>query len=149
MTGPSALIAAAQRRREDAEERARQAIRKAERRRQPVTFRGVADLAGVSTDFLYRHPALREQIERLRVHTGSRPALGAASDIPQSNIVRVLTEQLREERRTRAEETTQLRQALAVAHQELLTLRRRLGRGESGAEAPTDALQPSPSTACR
>jgi hypothetical protein len=39
----------------------------------------------------------------------------------------MLTEQLREERRARAEEATQLRQALAVAHEELLTLRRQLG----------------------
>jgi hypothetical protein len=127
MTRPTALVAAAQRRREDAEERVGQAIRTAERRRQPVTFRGIAALAGVSTDFLYRHAQLREQIERLRVHTGSRQAVAPPSDGSPVNIVRVLTEQLREERRARAEEATQLRQALAVAHEELLTLRRQLG----------------------
>lgn len=122
MTRPAALVAAAQRRREDAERRVHEALRKADRRHMPVSFRAIAELAGVSTDFLYRHPSFREDIERRRARASPRPR--PQEEGPRSNIIRILTEQLRAERTARVEEVARLRNALAAAHEELLDLRR-------------------------
>jgi hypothetical protein len=51
---------------EAAPDKARRALRRLSRSREPVSFTAVAKAAGVSTDFLYRHAELRAQIERQR-----------------------------------------------------------------------------------
>ena len=92
---PDNLRAAAQRKRREATERAEAALAELARRRQPVTFHGLAKAAGVSADFLYRSP-LRARIEELRATAQiTTPAVNveqaAASD---SQVVRALAAQV-------------------------------------------------------
>lgn len=129
---PDNLRAAAQRKRAEATARAEAALGELVKRREPVTFRGLARAAGVSVDFLYRSP-LRAKIEAARATT---PAAAAGVDAEQvtatdSQVVRTLAAQMRELKRRHREEVTELRAALAAAHGENLQLRRRLGSSAS------------------
>jgi hypothetical protein len=116
-----------------AEDKARRALRRLSRSREPLSFTAVARAAGVSTDFLYRHAELRAQIERHRAKYRGTPAHAAIDDEPgssSSSAVRVLTRKLEEERRAQRNEVAELRRALEVAQGENLELRRRLDRYE-------------------
>lgn len=87
----------------------------------PVNFRTLATEAGVSLDFLYRTPQLRERVEALRAQQHPRPApSGPNAAAPTNAVVAALTAKLRQAR----DENTHLRAQLAAAHGELLTLRR-------------------------
>lgn len=100
------------------------------RREQPITFRALAQAAGVSLDFLYRHPKLRGRVEQLRAQQQNRPPTPTQrvdSDQP-SSVIRTLTAQLAELKRRHRDEALALQQALAASHGENLELRRRLGR---------------------
>ncbi len=119
-----ALTDATRTRRETAERAVQKAIRQARKDQQPVTVAAIARAAGVSTDFIYRHPELRPQIEALRQRHQAPAAPDAAG--AQSTLIRRLTQQLTDERRKHREETAGLRAALQTAHGELLTLRRQL-----------------------
>jgi hypothetical protein len=69
------LRQAAKRKQADAEARARLAIKNARKAQQPVTFRGIAEAAGVSTSYLYSNPEVRAQIETApKQHSGSQPS---------------------------------------------------------------------------
>ena len=96
----------------------------------PITFRALAQTAGVSLDFLYRNQELRHRVEQLRDQQRRKPPVpGPAPDPDQpSNVIRALTVQLSELKRRHHEEISQLQQALAAAYGENLELRRRLGR---------------------
>lgn len=110
--------------------RAEQGIRDMVRRGEPITFRGLAQSAGVSLDFLYRNTEIRQRVEHLRNQqrrTSPVPSDRADPDQP-SSVVRTLTAQLAELKRRHREEVGTLRQALEAAHGENLDLRRRLGR---------------------
>jgi len=110
--------------------RAEQGIRDMVRRGEPITFRGLAQSAGVSLDFLYRNSEIRQRVEHLRNQqrrTSPVPPDRADPDQP-SSVVRTLTAQLAELKRRHREEVSTLRQALEAAHGENLDLRRRLGR---------------------
>lgn len=110
--------------------RAEQGIREIVRRGEPITFRGLAQSAGVSLDFLYRNTEIRQRVEHLRNQqrrTSPVPPDRADPDQP-SSVVRTLTAQLAELKRRHREEVSTLRQALEAAHGENLDLRRRLGR---------------------
>jgi hypothetical protein len=108
------------------------AVRRAERglcqlikQNEPVTFRSVARAGGVSLDFLYRHDELRARIQQLRAQQQRHPV--AAGPQPcvtgtASNVVTSLTAKLRDAR----QEVADLKAQLAVAHGELLALRRQL-----------------------
>lgn len=61
-----ALTTAARRRRERAESAVEKALKEARKTRNPVSVTSIARAAGVSTDFIYRHPVLRPQVEALR-----------------------------------------------------------------------------------
>lgn len=127
MAPPRQLAAAAHRRREAAEQRVESAIRSAIRGKIAVNFQAIAAAAAVSPDFLYRHPQLRPRIEQLREQTRpERPPTNGEGLNTSSNVVRVLTRQLQEERCARKAEVDELRTALAAAHGELLKLRREL-----------------------
>jgi hypothetical protein len=91
-------------------------------------FRGLAHAAGVSLDFLYRHPDLRRRVEYLRAQQDQsrRPAPAAAPDEPR-NVVCALTAQISQLKRQHRAEIDALNQALQAAHGENLTLRRQLG----------------------
>jgi uncharacterized protein DUF6262 len=68
---------------------------------QPITFRGLAQTAGVSLDFLYRTPEIRKRVEQLRSQQQTAPPAvpeRVNSDHP-SSVIRTLTTQLTELRR--------------------------------------------------
>jgi hypothetical protein len=90
-----------------------------------INFRTVATAAGVSVDFLYRHPELRARIEHLRSRQQNTPSPAAAAPEPgpdDRGVIVVLTARLREARG----EIAELKAQLAAAHGELLALRRQL-----------------------
>jgi hypothetical protein len=72
------LREAAQARHESTLLRATSALQRMARRGEAVTFRQLAETAGVSRSWLYRQPQLREEIDRLRRPT-RKPALRRAS----------------------------------------------------------------------
>jgi Family of unknown function (DUF6262) len=126
---PDNLRQAAARKSAAAQARAEHGLREMVRRNQPITFRGLAHTAGVSLDFLYRHP-IRQRVERLRAQQQNSPPRPATTinDDASSSIVRTLTGQLTALKQQHRAEVSQLRQALETAQGEILELRRRMGR---------------------
>jgi Family of unknown function (DUF6262) len=128
---PDNLRAAAHRKHQAAIARATTALDALERDGKPLTFRGLANAAGVSVDFLYRSP-LRARIEQLRSERRSTPPAPLSIELreitTQSNVVRALTAQIAELKQRHRVETEQLQTALAAAHGENLELRRQLAR---------------------
>ncbi|RIR40563.1 Tn554-related, transposase C [Mycobacteroides abscessus subsp. abscessus] len=128
---PQHLRDAAHRRHEQSLRRAADALTALSAAGKPITFAAVAREAGISTDFLYRQPQLRQRIHELRSSTPSR----LPSAVPQdsgstSGAVRALSVQIKELRRRHHEESAALRTALAVAQGENLALRRKLATYE-------------------
>ena len=111
-----AIRAAAATRSADAAARARRVLRELSGRGARVNFAAVAAGAGVSRQFLYTHPELRQEIEQLRdeQHSGlSRlPLAERASD---ASIRARLRAALDDNQRLR-EENARLREELALAH---------------------------------
>ena len=118
-----ALRQAAQAKHQAATKRAEAALRKLIKSGEEINFRAVATAAGVSVDFLYRHPQLRQRIEHLRA-TSTEGARGrhARARSDDRGVVVALTARLREARG----EVAELKAQLAAAHGELLALRRQL-----------------------
>jgi outer membrane murein-binding lipoprotein Lpp len=112
-----------------AKTRAEQGLREMIRRGEPITFRGLAQTAGVSLDFLYRTSEIRRRVEHLRAqqHTSQPPRPAQADPDQLSSVVRTLTTQMAELKRRHREEIQTLKAALEAAHGENLQLRRRLG----------------------
>jgi Family of unknown function (DUF6262) len=130
---PQHLRDAAQRRHQQATERAVAALARLSAAGKAVTFASVAREAGVSTDFLYRQPELRQRINQMRAPNGRRASTPAADDgvaLNASAPVRALSAQLKELRRRHHKEITDLKEALAVSHGETLALRRKLATYE-------------------
>jgi Family of unknown function (DUF6262) len=130
-----ALAEATRRRRENAENAVRQALAEARKTGKPVTVAGTAAAAGVSPDFIYRHPELRSTVEALR--RARRYPAKPSEDHPDSQaadspLVRRLFRQLAELRCKHREEVAELRRALEAAHGELLALRRQLQAQSAG-----------------
>jgi hypothetical protein len=99
-----------------AEQRARQALAELDRRGAAITFRAVANQAGVSARFLYGHAGLRATIEKLRDEQHHAPSRLPARERASEESVRArLRGMLEENKRLRAE-NAQLRDELAVAH---------------------------------
>jgi hypothetical protein len=127
---PDNLRQAAARKSAAAQTRAEQGLREMIRRNEPITFRGLAQTAGVSLDFLYRRTPIRRRVEHLRAQQQNTPppaATTAHEDTP-SSVVRTLTAQLAALKQQHRDEVHQLRQALETAQGEILELRRRVGR---------------------
>jgi Family of unknown function (DUF6262) len=122
------LRAAAARKHQDAVQRAERAIRQLVKESRPVTFKAVAQNAPCSTAFLYGHAELKRRITHLREQQqrATLPIPPVDPDTP-SSVVRTLTLQIAALKRRHRDEVAQLRQDLAAAHGEILTLRRRLG----------------------
>jgi len=112
-----------------AQARAEQGLREIIRRNEPITFRGLAQTAGVSPDFLYRCTPIRQRVQQLRAQQQNTPPAAATPtrDETPSSVVRTLTAQLTELKRRHRDEINALKQALEAAHGENLELRRRLG----------------------
>lgn len=94
---------------------------------EPIEFRALARAAGVSVNFLYSHDELRTRVQQLRDQQEQH--VDRPQDVSEGNhsaIVRSLTSKLSAERRRRIDEDGLLREQLAVAHGELLRLRRAL-----------------------
>lgn len=126
---PDNLRRAAARKSAAAQARAEQGLREMLRRGEPITFRGLAAVAGVSLDFLYRTSDIRRRVEQLRdQQQASLPAAATRAEPEQPvSVVRTLTAQLAELKRRHRDEIRALNQALEAAHGENLELRRRLG----------------------
>ncbi|MFF2502371.1 DUF6262 family protein [Streptomyces sp. NPDC058067] len=138
---------AAQQRTMAAEQAVQKALRKARKDNKPITVTGLATAAGVSTNFIYRYPVLRAQVEALRRARRTAPsAQSSATDVEAaaSTLVRRLSQQLADARRTHRDEVTELRQALEVAHGELLTLRRKPEDAARGDRRIDDMPSPAP-----
>lgn len=118
--------------------RAENGLKQMRRRGDPITFRGLAQTAGVSLDFLYRTPEIRSQVEQLRARQQATPATRAPAPGPDqpNSVIRTLTTQLTELKRRHREEIDVLKQALEAAHGENLELRRRLGHHDTAAPPP-------------
>jgi Family of unknown function (DUF6262) len=125
---PDNLRRAAARKSAAANARADHGLREMIRTGQPITFRGLAQTAGVSLDFLYRTPQIRQRVEQLRSQQQTTPpAPQEHLEEHPASVIRTLTAQLAELRRRHRVEVNTLRQALETAHGENLELRRRLG----------------------
>jgi len=127
---PDNLRRAATAKRRAAHDRADDGLRRLVKNGRPITFASVAAEAGVSKDFLYRNADLRSRIEQLRGQQDSPAPVSPSAREEQteiSSIVRTLTFKLTQERAEHRRELAELREALAAAHGQLLTLRRRLG----------------------
>jgi uncharacterized protein DUF6262 len=124
-----------------AQARAEDGLEQMLRRGDPITFRGLAQTAGVSLDFLYRTGEIRRRVEQLRARQqAAHPAPAQAPGQGQpGSVIRTLTAQLAELKRRHREEISALRQALEAAHGENLELRRRLGHGDTTARRPDRA----------
>jgi hypothetical protein len=96
------LREAAQARHETTMRRAEDAMQRLVKRGDPVTYRRVAETAGVSRSWLYRQPALRREIDRLRDTTANRPGRLPAAE-------RTSIDSLRQQLHTYREEITRLR----------------------------------------
>ncbi len=81
--------------------RAEDGLRQMRRRGDPITFRGLAQTAGVSLDFLYRTPEIRSQVEQLRARQQATPATRTPAPGPDQpgSVIRTLTAQLTELKR--------------------------------------------------
>lgn len=130
---PDNLRHAAARKSAAAQARAEQGLREMIRRNESITFRGLAQTAGVSLDFLYRCTEIRHRVEHLRAQQQNTPppaAITPHQDTP-SSVVRTLTAQLATIKQRHRDEVHQLRQALEAAQGEILELRRRLGHSHA------------------
>ena len=117
------LREAAQARHEATLRRATTALQRLARRGEPVTFRRLAETAGVSRSWLYRQPQLRDEIALLRDTTTGRPG-----NLPA--VERATTDSLRQQLRTYRDEVTRLR----TENQELRDqLARHLGAARAAA----------------
>jgi Family of unknown function (DUF6262) len=117
------LREAAQARHEATLRRAKKALASMTRRGEPVTFRRVAETAGVSRSWLYRQQELREEINRLRQRSQGRPGL-----LPSAE--RASVDSLRQKMRTYRDEITRLQTENQELREELA---RRLGADRAAA----------------
>lgn len=121
-----ALGAAATRRSQVAQARARTALRALDGRGETITFQAVAHAAGVSRQWLYTQPELREEIEQLRAadsNLGGRP-VPARERASQNSLQHRNRALLAENQRLRAE-LVAVKDELAVALGELRSSGRR------------------------
>ncbi len=105
---------AAQARHDATLRRAEQAVERLARRGEPVTYRHVTEVAGVSRSWLYQQQELRQQIDELRDHaeTKTRAAVPSAERATADSLRQQLHTYRQEIARLRAE-NQQLREQLA------------------------------------
>lgn len=96
------LREAARTRHETTLRRAENALQRLVKRGDAITYRRLAETAGVSRSWLYRQPALRREIDRLRASTANRPGRLPAAE-------RTTVDSLRQQLHTYREEITRLR----------------------------------------
>ncbi|MFN2466553.1 MAG: DUF6262 family protein, partial [Gaiellaceae bacterium] len=82
----------------------------------PITFQDVARRAGVSRQWLYTHPALRAEIERLRDRPRAVSAGVPARERATEASLRQRLETLRAENQRLRQENSELKAELAIAY---------------------------------
>lgn len=113
------LVAAAQRRSEDAHQRAQEAIRATAARGESVTATTLAARAGVSRAFLYANPDLIDAIHELRRNGQGRPLRATQSQhATEASVLRRL-EAITERNKELRTENQELRRRLEIAHGQL------------------------------
>jgi hypothetical protein len=128
---PQHLLDSAERRHRETVERATTTLNELSAAGKAITFASVARQAGVSTDFLYRHPQLRQRIQELRTTVTTRRHSSVDEEPSSASApVRALSAQIKELRRRYHEDIAELKNALAIAHGENLALRRKLATYE-------------------
>jgi hypothetical protein len=111
------LATAARRKREHAQARTRGAVRELDQQGRAITFQAVARQAGVSRQWLYQQPELRNEIERLR----ERHIAVTGPQVPDAQrattaSLRQRLENLRAENRSLREQVAELKAELAIAY---------------------------------
>jgi hypothetical protein len=107
------LHAAAQRKRDSALGRTREALAAMHDGASEITFQGVADRAGVSRQWLYKNPELRAEIVKLRAHHHGPHPVPAGQRASDASLRQRNAMLLEDNRRLRAE-NTQLKRELAT-----------------------------------
>src|SRR3954454_4386010 len=142
------LRAAAQRRRAQTLQRARDALRQLEAAGEPITFDLVARTAQVSRAWLYSEPDIRQAIEQLRTQhraTTSAPVQASQRASDASLLARLQAAHARN--RELASEVRQLREQLARAHGQLRAARLLSAPPSSAADSSADlTVRPEPAT---
>jgi cell division protein FtsB len=96
--------------------RARRALLELDREGAAISFQAVARRAGVSRQWLYTQPELREQIERLRDQPRSKADGVPARQRATEASLRQRIQSLRAENRRLREENASLKDELAIAY---------------------------------
>lgn len=115
----SGLSQAAKDRSTQTEKQAKAAIRRLNQEKKPITYASVAQEAGVSRNYLYKHPELRAQIEKLKTSTHTNRPIQAAPDTGQKNIVAALRLKIRNMETQHQNEIKSLRNELKTANQRI------------------------------
>jgi hypothetical protein len=129
------LLQHAQQKRIDTEQKVEAGLRALVRAGEPITFRRLASVAGVSTAWLYTHPEMKERILRLRSQVPQRAASAAverASGASKDAMLRILRqriEELERDRRGLLERIQQLEERAELLYGELY-------RGHPGRSRP-------------
>ena len=107
------LRQAAQARHDTTLQRAETVLHRMAKRGDPITFNHVAETAGVSRSWLYRQPALRQQIDRLRDATATRPGVLPSAERATTDSLRQQVHAYRGEITRLRNENQELREQLA------------------------------------
>lgn len=110
------LGTAAAARHDRAVERAEGALRALDRDGAKISFQAVARRAGVSRQWLYTQPTLRDEIQRLRERGRARSDGVPARQRASEASLRQRVESLRAENHQLREENASLKQELAIAY---------------------------------
>lgn len=116
MTDTTPLVAARQRAAQATAERAEKALATMIRNRDPITFTAVAQQAGVSREYLYRHAELCRRIKHARQTT--TPALASATD-PGDGVIAALRDHIRRQDETHRQAIRQLKADNAALRRQL------------------------------
>lgn len=109
------LRQSAKQRHVDAVRRAEAGIQQLVRAKRPVNFRTVAEASGVSTAWLYQHPAIAARIQQLRAQSAPRstpPPKVRASDASKDAMIATLRQRIQK----LEAENRELRQQLEVIY---------------------------------
>jgi hypothetical protein len=110
------LTQAATARHQRATDRAEQALRDLDREGAAVSFQSIARRAGVSRQWLYTQPAVRQTIEQLRDRNSERAARVPARQRATEPSLRQRLETLHAENQRLRQENADLKTALAIAY---------------------------------
>ncbi|MGH8886660.1 MAG: DUF6262 family protein [Egibacteraceae bacterium] len=144
----AALAAATRDRSHKARVQARTAIRRLDRDRAPITFASVAATAGVSRSLLYRDPALRAEIERLRATTATEGRCPPAAERSTDASLKQRLAAALDDNRAFRDENAKLRKRIAALLGEQRTANI-TSRPQHDPSAPAAELTTALSATCR